>query len=458
MSIFSFINIINMQIQKGYRVIFQTYDQSNSKESLNEVCVLESTLEAPTNCLNFSIGMKNQIKLIQEVQNNVLNEKVKILEHGKAGVCPNCPGKLVKGGKQTTTFHDVFTDHRVAFQRFKCKKCNYETTCTVRQLLGTIQSGELQKIQSELGATHTYRESERLLDMFSGGERYINNHDRIKQVSESVGNALSKITQAEKEIVAVAEVKELVLNIDGGHIKTTEDGLRSIEAMTSVIYQPEAIKSNKKDTYNHIESKNCSASICDDNQEQMICSTIVAALKQGLGKSTHVTALCDGAANCWNVAEAIRPLCGSMTSILDWFHVAMKIENISLPEQLKEKLLNVKWHLWRGKIDEALDRLTQLVTLAKDEKHIDRINKLYNYITNNSAKIVNYEERQKAGLVFTSNLAESTVESLINRRCKGRQHMRWSREGLNPLLQIRAALHSQGEWSNKWQSAVLNAA
>ena len=38
------------------------------------------------------------------------------------------------------------------------------------------------------------------------------------------------------------------------------------------------------------------------------------------------------------------------------------------------------------------------------------------------------------------------------------QHMRWSREGLNPLLQIRAALHSQGEWSIKWQSAVLNAA
>ena len=59
------------------------------------------------------------------------------------------------------------------------------------------------------------------------------------------------------------------------------------------------------------------------------------------------------------------------------------------------------------------------MTLAKDEKHVDRINKLYNYITNNRAKIVNYEERQQAGLVFTSNLAESTVESLINRRCKG---------------------------------------
>ena len=455
-------NIINMQvhtqIQKGYRVIFQTYDQSNPTESINEVIILESTLEAPTNCLNFSMGMNNQIKLIQGIQDNVLNEKTRILAEEKAGACPNCKGKLVKGGKQTTTFHDVFTDHQVIFQRFKCKECNYDVPCTVRQLLGTIQSGELQKIQSELGANHTYRESEKVFSMFSGGERYINNHDRIKQVSESVGNALVKITQEEKEIVAAAEAKELVLNVDGGHIKTTEEGLRSMEAITTVIYQPGAIKSNKKDTYNHIESKNCAASICDDKQEQIICSTIVAALKQGMGKSTHVTALCDGAANCWSVVESLRPLCGSMTSILDWFHVAMKIENISLPEQLKEKLLNVKWYLWRGKVGEALERLSQLVAVAKDEKHIERINKLYNYIMNNRDKIVNYEERQQSGLVFTSNLAESTVESLINRRCKGHQHMRWSREGLNPLLQIRAALHSQGEWSNKWQSAVLNAA
>tara|TARA_B110000908_G_C10051203_1_gene356265 strand:- start:595 stop:705 length:111 start_codon:yes stop_codon:yes gene_type:complete len=35
--------------------------------------------------------------------------------------------------------------------------------------------------------------------------------------------------------------------------------------------------------------------------------------------------------------------------------------------------------------------------------------------------------------------------------------MRWSREGLNPLLQIRAALKSKGVWENKWKTAVLNA-
>ena len=72
-------------------------------------------------------------------------------------------------------------------------------------------------------------------------------------------------------------------------------------------------------------------------------------------------------------------------------------------------------------------------------------------------KIVDYRARQKMGLVFTSNMAESTVESLINQRCKGQQHMRWSREGLNPVLQLRAAIQSN-DWKNKWQTAVLNAA
>ena len=54
----------------------------------------------------------------------------------------------------------------------------------------------------------------------------------------------------------------------------------------------------------------------------------------------------------------------------------MKIENISLPEQLEQELLRVKWFLWRGQVDEALERLNQLKILAEEEKHIDRITQL----------------------------------------------------------------------------------
>lgn len=83
--------------------------------------------------------------------------------------------------------------------------------------------------------------------------------------------------------------------------------------------------------------------------------------------------------------DALKPLCARMTCILDWFYLAMKIQNISLPESLKK----------------------------------------------------NYS---------------------ISRRCKGQQHMRWSREGLNPLLQLRAAINSKNDWSKKWKMAVLNVA
>ena len=94
---------------------------------------------------------------------------------------------------------------------------------------------------------------------------------------------------------------------------------------------------------------------------------------------------------------------------------------------------------------------------TKDEKNRDKIKKLSQYVGNNRDRIVDYSKREKDGLIFTSNLAESTVESLINQRYKGQQHMRWSREGLNPVLQLRASIHSN-DWSNKWRTAVLNAA
>ena len=89
------------------------------------------------------------------------------------------------------------------------------------------------------------------------------------------------------------------------------------------------------------------------------------------------------------------------------------------------------------------------------EKFLKKLSLLKNYIKSNQSKIVNYEERKEKGLSFTSNLAESTVESLINQRCKGQQHMRWSREGLDPLLQLRAAITSN-DWNANWKTAVSN--
>jgi hypothetical protein len=438
---------------KCYRVIFESYDHSNPAVSLTKTTVSEGVIEKPTSLMDLSMGLDNQINLIKATQNCILKEKSSLLS--KRTSCPCCEGKLKKFGQTSSTFYDVFTDHVVKIQRLKCTECDYEAPSTIRTIFNGTQSAELVKIQSELGSQHSFRESEYLFGLFTNQKRPINNHDRIKQTTEQIGQVIENIREEESEIAGTPPAKELILNVDGGHVKTIEDK-RSIEAMTSVIYRPESLVANEFETRNKITSKHCAASVKDDNQHQLITQTILAALKQGLCSKTHITSLCDGADNCWKVAEALRPLAGSMTCILDWFHVAKKIKNIALPDEVsKEKLSRVKWHLWRGNVEFACTRLRQLINLV-DVKYHDVLQKLSNYITNNKDKIVNYRLRQQQGLVFTSQLAESTVESLINQRCKRQQQMRWSREGLNPILQIRAAIFSE-DWDSIWKIAVTNA-
>jgi hypothetical protein len=442
-------------MDKIYRVVFECYDKNQQTIPIYSQVVLEGALNKPTNCMDFTMGIENQISLIQNVQDIVLTEKASLINSEKTS-CQKCTSNLAKCGHHTSTIHDVFTDHEVKIQRLKCRSCKYEAPSTIRTILNGTISGDLVKVQATLGADYTYRESEKILKLFSLKKRQINNHDRVKHVVESIGNVIERINEEEKEIITSEPASELILNIDGGHIKTVED-TRSMEAMVAVVYKPEALKPNNKDTRNHLTSKNCAASIKNDNQHQMISNTIIAALKQGLNKNTHVTALCDGAENCWTIAKSIEPLCGSISYILDWFHISMKMENISLPEPSKCKFMRIKWHLWRGNSTAAILRLKQLIDEEKDVKNINKLSRFLVYIENNNLRIVNYRSRQKQGIVFTSNLAECTVESLINQRCKGQQHMRWSRDGLNPLLQLRASIHSN-EWVNKWQMAVLNAA
>lgn len=255
------------------------------------------------------------------------------------------------------------------------------------------------------------------------------------------------------KILSVEPADELIVHVDGGHINSTCAGERSFEAMTAAIYNPKSLIQNNNNEY-IISDKHCAASSLSDAQSQMKKRTMIAALKQGISNNTKVTALCDGADNCWNIIDALEPISGSVERILDWFHLSIKIHNISLADHLKDQLLKVKWYLWRGNTTQALNRLYTLINTANDKSKL-KLKKLFTYIKNNSTKIVNYEERKNNGMPFTSNLAESTVESLINQRCKGQQHMRWSRNGLDPILQLRAAIASN-DWNQKWPSAVLS--
>ena len=80
-------------------------------------------------------------------------------------------------------------------------------------------SADLVKLQTELGASHTYRESEQLFSMFSRSKRYINNHDRIKHTAEKVGAQVGALNHVESTVASSGVAEELIINVDGEHIK-----------------------------------------------------------------------------------------------------------------------------------------------------------------------------------------------------------------------------------------------
>src|SRR5690242_8173262 len=64
------------------------------------------------------------------------------------------------------------------------------------------------------------------------------------------------------------------------------------------------------------------------------------------------------------------------------------------------------------------------------------------YLRSQSAWLVNYAERHRAGLRVGTSITEGTANFLVNRRMNKSQQMRWSRRGADLLLQVRCAVYN----------------
>ena len=288
--------------------------------------------------------------------------------------------------------------------------------------------------------------------------RPVNNHNKIKVITSQVGAVLAEENLQSPPVEECASpAGELIVQIDGGHIPTKDRDKRSFEALSAVIYRPESIEVVDRN-HRRIESKSCALSAKDDGLATIKTYVLYAALKQGLGDDTEIIALADGAKNCWSVIKSLAEHCKQMTCILDWFHIRKKFQNVrsAVEEGFNDTLERVKWSLWHGQADKALNKLELLMTNFTDPKKHKKLKDLYDYLESNRAYLVNYEERDKDSKAYTSQVAESHIEAIINVRHKKSGKMQWTREGAHNVLQIRGKIISN-EWSEQWQEPVLSA-
>lgn len=254
-----------------------------------------------------------------------------------------------------------------------------------------------------------------------------------------------------------APATELIVQLDGGHILVQDKQQRSFEALSAVIYRPEQMRQVDKN-HRQIIDKTCAVSAVKDKLKTIKAYVINAALKQGISAGTKITGLADGALNCWLILLSLQPHCQSLECILDWFHIGKKFQNVNqaLGEDFEKSLESAKWELWHGKTEVALAKLALIRENLKDLEKKAKLKGLSDYLQSNQDYLVNYEQRQQAGQTFTSQVAESHIESLINARHKRIGKMQWTREGAHQVLQIRATMASN-QWEEIGTRTVLSA-
>jgi len=196
---------------------------------------------------------------------------------------------------------------------------------------------------------------------------------------------------------------------------------------------------------------------------------IEALIRRGHGvfdqtADTKLTAFTDG---CSGLRSILVDAGVTAPPGLDWFHIAMRLQHAEqvagslsadTPEREHAKAVIVAevdrlhWRIWNGKAKDAqitLERIRQVMPVFQGDGDRKRdppsrrlwtaLREIDRYLTSQSAWLVNYAERHRAGLRVGTSLTEGTANFLVNRRMNKSQQMRWSRRGADLLLQVRCA-------------------
>jgi len=158
-------------------------------------------------------------------------------------------------------------------------------------------------------------------------------------------------------------------------------------------------------------------------------------------------------------------------AIHTWFHLSMRLQHLkqiagTLPTDnpargaaravIVEEVERLHWRIWNGKAKDAqisIDRIRAVMhhfqgepdqrrSAAPSRKLWTALRALDGYLTSQSAWLVNYAERHRAGLRVGTAITEGTANFLVNHRMNKSQQMRWSRRGADLLLQVRCAVYN----------------
>jgi hypothetical protein len=380
--------------------------------------------------------------------------------HARTRQCEICGEPLRRKGRGTIVARTLFGKIPVdspRFYRCACSVVNASSGASfspLAELLPERTLPELQYLQVKWAASMSYGLTlEILRDVFPigdalGKEAIRNNVVRVaRRLDAELGDEPAAV---QNEIIVEAPpptiTVPLMVGIDGGYVrgragKGRKDGCFEVIVGKSVPAEGDA------KCFGFVQR-------IEEKPKRRLRDVLDA---QGFQEHQPIIFLSDGADTVRNLQRDMSP---SAEHILDWFHITMRITVMSNSiaglekgrmrkacSKLSDLLERVKWNVWHGKVDRALERAEELrsklvtpftaTARAKIRKLRAKLVEFIGYIDANRAFIPSYEKRYHAGQPITTSFAESAVDQIISHRFAKRQQMRWTDQGCHNVLQIR---------------------
>ncbi len=396
---------------------------------------------------NLGLTLAEAKRLLAGVQREIVAAQAR--EHAaRRPECPRCDRACCVKDYRDHAVATLFGQVTVRLARFRCAAC------------GGIEAGiawpahcrstpELNRLQAHLCALMTYRTAADLLEqMFpvDAGQH----HETLRRHTLKVGEALGECAAIRPEAAASA----VVVTLDSTFIRSCAESERHLEVRVGNV----ETASGGRQVFGVVAR-------ADTDIRAVIRRSLDAV---GRTEGTALTAFTDG---CPGLRRILADAGVNEPPMLDWFHIAVRLQHLkqiadglSADDPAREaaravivaEVDRLHWRIWNGKARDAqvsIDRIRAVMhhfqgepdqrrSTAPSRKLWTALRALDGYLTGQSAWLVNYAERHRAGLRVGTAITEGTANFLVNRRMNKSQQMRWSRRGADLLLQVRCAVYN----------------
>ncbi len=416
---------------------------------LEEVIQLNKNHE-PSHCLGLSLVESRQ--LLKDVQQKIiLNQVNEYLNAQK--MCIDCHHKRRLKSHEFFQYRTLFGTvvlPNIRLYHCSCDKQQEKTYSVLNGWLKEHVSPELQYIETKWASHISYEKTVTLLqDILPVSATHnavtVRNHLQkiAKRQEAELVNKPFCLSGCENEWAKLPKPdKPLIVGTDGGYVRSCRDRRKNFEVIVGKVYSETRLAKR----FGLVQSM--------DNRPQRRLLDVLD--KQGMQANQQITFLSDGADNVRDLHFIMHP---ESEHVLDWFHVTMRLTvlnqfakgvvntNPKEGNELIDHLDSIKWNLWHGKTEKALDHLDDCyclcdyenITYKNKKKLLKHLEEFTTYISNNSHIIPNYGERWRCNEVISSSFVESAVNEIVTKRMVKKQQMQWSEAGAHYMLQTRTA-------------------